>query len=205
MKDVWVLGGGGHAKVVIATLQSDGRAVAGVYDDDASKQGATLLAARIDGVTPVLSWWQAEIRAAIIAIGNNATRQRVADLPADWVTATHQTAHLHTSVGVGCGSLICAGVVVQPDVEIGKHVIANTACSIDHDCTIGNFCHIAPGATLAGEVTVGDRAFVGAGATIIQGVKIGADAIIGAGSVVVSDVGDGEKVVGVPARKISND
>lgn len=205
MTDVWVLGGGGHAKVVIATLQSDGKPVAGVFDDNKSKRGEILLSARIDDVTPELSWWQAEARSAMIAIGNNATRQRVADLPADWVTATHQTADVHMSVRVGCGSLICAGVVVQPDAAIGRHVIANTACSIDHDCVIGDFCHIAPGATLAGEVSIGDRSFVGAGATIIQGVKIGADALIGAGAVVISDVGDGEKVAGVPARRLSND
>tara|TARA_R110002073_G_scaffold211415_3_gene371802 strand:- start:2642 stop:3259 length:618 start_codon:yes stop_codon:yes gene_type:complete len=204
MRGVWVLGGGGHAKVAIATLQSDGKAVAGVYDDDASKQGAVLLSARIDGVTPDLSWWQAEARSALIAIGNNATRQRVAELPADWVTATHETAHVHDTVRVGSGSLICAGVVIQPDANIGRHVIANTACSIDHDCTVGDFCHIAPGVTLAGEVTVGARAFVGAGATIIQGVHIGTDAIIGAGAVVTKDVLSGDKVAGVPARKISN-
>jgi sugar O-acyltransferase (sialic acid O-acetyltransferase NeuD family) len=204
MSSVWVLGGGGHAKVVVATLLSNGKAVAGVYDDDPSKQGAALLSARIDGVTPDLSWWQAEVRPAMIAIGNNATRQKVAGLPGDWVTAIHQTADLHGSVRVGCGSLICAGVIVQPDAEIGRHVIANSSCSIDHDCRISDFAHIAPGATLAGEVSIGERALVGAGATIIQGVRVGADAVIGAGAVVTKDVPSGETVVGVPARKISN-
>ncbi len=205
MRGVWVLGAGGHAKVAIATLQSEGKTIAGVYDDDVSKRGAVLLSASVDGVTPDLSWWQTETRSAMIAIGNNATRQRVANLPAEWITATHKTAHVHDTVRIGHGSLICAGVVIQPDVEIGQHVIANTSCSIDHECKIGDFVHIAPGATLAGEVTVGDRSLVGAGATIIQGVQIGSDAIVGAGAVVLSDVGDGEKVAGVPARSMSSD
>ncbi len=205
MTGVWVLGGGGHAKVVVATLESSRQAVAGIYDDDLSKKGTPLLSSRIHGPTPDLSWWSDERRTAIIAIGNNKTREKVAQLPATWVIAAHKGADVHATAQVGAGSLICSGVVVQPDSEIGRHVIANTACSIDHECKIGDFAHIAPGATLAGEVTVGERTLVGAGATIIQGVRVGADVIIGAGAVVISDVADGEKVAGVPARSLSND
>jgi D-arabinose 1-dehydrogenase-like Zn-dependent alcohol dehydrogenase len=40
---VAVLGVGGHAKVVIATLQAAGFTVAAVFDDDRSKQGSRLL------------------------------------------------------------------------------------------------------------------------------------------------------------------
>lgn len=205
MTGVWVLGGGGHAKVVIATLENSGQPVAGIFDDDLSKKGANLLSFSIDGATPDAAWWKDDRRSAFIAIGNNKTREKVAHLPAVWVTAIHTSADVHGTAEVGAGTLICSGVVVQPDAEIGCHVIANTACSIDHDCKIGDFAHIAPGATLAGEVTVGARTLVGAGATIIQGVRVGADVTIGAGAVVISDIADGEKVAGVPARSLTND
>jgi sugar O-acyltransferase (sialic acid O-acetyltransferase NeuD family) len=203
--EVWVLGGGGHAKVVIATLQSAGQAVAGVYDDDLAKQGSQLLSMEIAGATPALDWWQVEPRPAFIAIGNNRIRQHVASLPAEWITAQHSTAWAHPSVQVGAGTLICAGVVIQPDAQIGQHVIANTSCSIDHDCVVADFAHIGPGVTLAGEVHIGEGAFVGAGTTVIPGVKIGAGATIGAGSTVIRNVEAGAKVAGVPAGKIEND
>eukprot|EP00439_Symbiodinium_sp_Y106_P088936 s1_g1472.t1 len=202
---VWVLGGGGHAKVVIATLQTRGDSVAGVFDDDASKKGEFLLSTIIQGVTPELAWWESEARSAIIAIGDNLTRQRVAEIPAHWVTAVHDAANVHASVKVGRGTLVCAGVIIQPDVEIGSHAIVNTGASIDHDCKIGDFAHVAPGATLAGEVSIGNRALIGAGATVIQGVEIGADAVVGAGAVVVSNVSDGDTVAGVPARSLTHD
>ncbi len=205
MAGVWVLGGGGHAKVVVATLDSSGQAIAGIFDDDLSKTGSSLLSSSIDGPTPDMTWWKDERRDAFIAIGNNRTREKVAQLPATWVIAAHKGADIHATAQVGAGSLICSGVVIQPDSEIGCHVIANTACSIDHECKVGDFAHIAPGVTLAGEVTVGKRTLVGAGATIIQGVQVGADVTIGAGAVVISDVADGEKVAGVPARSLSND
>lgn len=204
-KEVWVLGGGGHAKVAVATLQSAGWTVAGIYDDDPSKQGRQVLSAKIVGATPELDSWQTEPRAAFIAIGENSVRARVAELPADWVVAQHETAFVHPSVSVGGGTLICAGVVIQPDTRIGQHVIANTSCSIDHDCIVQDFAHIAPGVTLTGGVHIGEGAFVGAGSTILPGVKIGAAATIGAGSVVLRDVDAGAKVVGVPARNLAND
>jgi sugar O-acyltransferase (sialic acid O-acetyltransferase NeuD family) len=203
--DVWVLGGGGHAKVAVATLQSAGWPIAGIYDDDPSKQGNQILCTEIVGATPLLDWWQSEPRAAFVAIGENSVRERVSGLPADWVVAQHEAASVHSSVSVGGGTLICAGVVIQPDARIGQHVIANTSCSIDHDCVVEDFAHIAPGVTLAGNVHIGEGAFVGAGSTILPGVKIGAAAIIGAGSVVLRDVEPGAKVVGVPARTLLND
>ncbi len=203
-RGVWVLGGGGHAKVVIATLESVGETIAGVYDDDRSKDGASLLGSDIVTPTPGERWWAEGKRRAFIAIGDNAIREKISATAAEWVVAQHANASVHTSVSVGEGSLICAGVVIQPDVSIGRHVIANTSCSIDHDCVVDDFAHIGPGATLAGGVTVGRRSFVGAGATIIPGVTLGADVTVGAGSVVLRDVAAGQTVAGVPAGEMGH-
>ena len=97
--------------------------------------------------------------------------------------------------------LIGAGAIVNPLVKIGKGVILNTACVVEHECMIEEYAHIAPGAVLAGNVKVGKRAFVGANAVIKQGVVVGDDVIIGAGSVVINDVSDGATVMGNPARE----
>jgi sugar O-acyltransferase (sialic acid O-acetyltransferase NeuD family) len=203
-EDVWVLGGGGHAKVVIATLQSFGVSIAGIFDDDERKVGKDLLGADIIGPTPNRSWWSKEARRAIIAIGDNRRREKLSQLAASWVIAQHENAVVHSSVTVGRGSLICAGAVIQPDAQIGAHVIANTSCSIDHDCRIDDFVHIGPGARLAGNVTVGERSFIGAGATIVPGVCVASDVTVGAGAVVLNDVAPGQTVVGVPAREVDN-
>ncbi len=196
---IWILGGGGHAKVVIATLTTMGKNIAGIYDDDTTKVGQNLLGSEILGLTPDAGWWEDEPRQAFIAIGNNALREGLSALPAHWVVARHAHAIVHSSVTVNEGSLVCAGTVIQPDATIGRHVIVNTSCSIDHDCVVEDFAHIGPGVTLAGGVTVGRRTFVGAGATIVPGVTLGADVIVGAGSVVLHDVAAGQTVMGVPA------
>jgi acetyltransferase-like isoleucine patch superfamily enzyme len=81
-------------------------------------------------------------------------------------------------------------------------VIVNHGTIVDHECTVGKFSHIAPGATLAGNVLIGERVMIGAGANILPGVRIGDDAIIGAGAVVTTDVPPRTTYVGVPARQI---
>ena len=78
-------------------------------------------------------------------------------------------------------------------------VIINTGAIVEHQCQIGDFAHVAPGAVLAGNVKVGKRSFIGA-MPIKEGVEIGSKVIIGAGAVVLENVESESKVVGNPGR-----
>ena len=51
---------------------------------------------------------------------------------------------------------------------------------------------------------IGDETFIGSDTMLVAPITIGKKAITGAGAVVTHDVGDGEKVVGVPAHVIKN-
>lgn len=139
-----------------------------------------------------------------IAVGDNQARARltnqvrVSGLELD--TAIASTAIVSRSVSIAPGSLLCAGSVVSAAARIGVGVIVNTNASVDHDCVIGDFSHLAPAVALAGDVHVGTRTLVGIGARVLPGIHIGDDVIIGAGSVVTRDVPDGVTVVGAPAR-----
>jgi acetyltransferase-like isoleucine patch superfamily enzyme len=87
---------------------------------------------------------------------------------------------------------------------VGRHVILNTASTVDHDCRIGDFVHIAPGAILCGQASVGEGTLVGAGATILPGVTVGKWCVIGAGAVVHRPIPDFSLAVGVPVRVVSS-
>ena len=99
----------------------------------------------------------------IVAIGNNRDRKRVVEEnPKErYGVAISNYAFLAQDAVVGDGTVVMAGAIVQPGCRIGRHVILNTGCSIDHDCVIGDFVHIAPGARLCGNVNVGDGSLVG--------------------------------------------
>jgi acyl-[acyl carrier protein]--UDP-N-acetylglucosamine O-acyltransferase len=79
-------------------------------------------------------------------------------------------------------------------------VIVNTGATVDHDCRLGDFVHVAPGAHLCGGVTVDEGALLGVGCAVAPGVRIGAWATVGAAAAVVADVPAGATVIGVPAQ-----
>lgn len=80
--------------------------------------------------------------------------------------------------------------------------IINSGAIIEHECRIGQFVHVAPGATLCGRVCVEDHTHIGANATILPSVHIGKHVMVGAGSVVLHNLNDRQKVAGNPARNI---
>jgi len=201
--EVYVIGAGGHAKVVVSTLQDQGMAVLGIWDDDADKWGQSLLGVPIIGGLDRARRHVGEAK-FVLAIGDNETRRALAEslIDFEWATVVHPAAYLHPSVEVGAGTVVFAGAVVQPGVSIGRHCIINTGATVDHDCRIGDYVHLAPGVNLAGGVTVESRAMLGVGAAVVPGVRIGEGAMVGAGSVVIGDVDPGDTVAGVPARQL---
>jgi len=194
-----VLGAGGHGKVVIATLRAAGWEVASAWDDAEARWGEEVLGVPIRG--PLERAGEAGAEGYVLALGSNRQRRRLAealDLP--WVSAVHPAAVVHPSVALGPGTVVFAGVVIQPDSGVGRHAIVNTAASVDHDCRLGDFVHVAPGVRLAGGVTVGEGGLLGIGSSVLPGLAVGAWATVGAGAAVVRKVPDGATVAGVPAR-----
>lgn len=196
-----VVGAGGHAKVVIATLLAAGNEVLGVYDDDEAKIGSLVLGQPVIGKIEDLI---ASPRSAVIlAIGDNAKRSEIARwLSCDWESVVHPAAFVDQSAVVEPGCFIAAGAVVQAEAKLGAHSIVNTLASIDHDCLLGGYCHIAPGGRLAGNVVLGAGVMIGLNAAVLPGRRIGDEAIVGAGAVVLDDLPAGATAVGVPARVI---
>jgi sugar O-acyltransferase (sialic acid O-acetyltransferase NeuD family) len=197
MRSVVILGGGGHAKVIIGAARAAGFSVRAVYDDAPERHGSMVLGVRVEGPT---SEAPREGLPTIIAVGDNRARKQIAELPCEWISLVHPNAWVHDSVRMGAGTVVFAGAVIQPDAQLGEHVIVNTSASVDHDCVVGNFVHLAPGTTLGGDATVGEGTLLGIGANVIRGVSIGRWSVIGAGATCVAPVGDDVVAVGLPAK-----
>ncbi len=208
MKKLIIIGGGGHARVLIDLIKLSGQfEIIGVLDSqielDFPAPGISVLGN--DDLLPEL--YSEGIKNACIAIGSikdNSKRknlyEKVKPIGFSVPFLVHPSAIVSENVKISEGAQIMAGAIVQAGTIIGENTIINTGAIVDHDCKIGRHVHICPGAVMSGGVIANDESFIGAGSTIIQGIKIGKGVTVAAGSVVVRDVPDGHTVRGVPAK-----
>lgn len=105
-------------------------------------------------------------------------------------------------VNFGEGCIITAGNIITVNVNVGKHVILNLACTVGHDTTIGDYCSFMPSVNISGEVDIKEGVYVGTGAKIINQLEIGANTIVGAGAVVSKSLPANCTAVGIPAKPI---
>ena len=206
-----VLGGGGHAAVLIDSIQAGGCAdVHAVLDNDPSTWKTELLGVPILGGDDLLpAMIEAGVTSFVVGLGStgpNGNRRRLFELGVSHdlepLTVVHPSSVCSRRVAVGRGVQLLPGSIVNARVEIGENAIVNSGAVVEHDCVLGDHVHVATGARLAGHVTVGPGAFIGAGATVKQSVEIGEGAVVGAGSVVLTDVEPHAVVAGIPARPI---
>ena len=202
---ILIIGGGGHAKVVIdAALLADKYMLAGIIDNHLPV-GKKILGIKVLGNDSDLQrLFKNGIKKAFIAVGSvgdcsvrKNIYKKIKAIGFDSPAIVHPAAVLARDVFLGEGTFVAASATINVGTRIGEHAIINTASSIDHDCQLGNFVHIAPGARLSGGVTIGDEAHIGTGANIIQNIKIGKRCVIGAGTTVLSEVKDGKKYYGI--------
>ena len=112
------------------------------------------------------------------------------------------TAVMSDRVKLGKGCIITARSIFTVDINVGDFFICNLACTIGHDCRIGNYVTLFPGAHISGNVTLNDGVSIGTGANIIQGITVGENSFIGAGAAVVRDIPAFCTAAGVPARPL---
>jgi len=206
-----ILGGGGHARVLIDCLHASSTVrLHGVLDANRALWGQDLLGVPILGADDLLAEIEARgvncFTVGLGGTGDNRPRERLFELGLSYglesLTVVHPTAVCSRWSKVGPGSQLLPRCIINAGTELGVNVIVNSGAIVEHDCLIRSHVHVASGATLASTVCVKERAHIGAGATIKQCVTIGEDAIVGAGAVVVKDVSSHTVVVGVPAQPI---
>ena len=204
---VVVVGGGGHAKVVLDTLLLQGIDIVGISDPALNPLHEEMLGIPSIGGDEAILQLSSDRVWLVNGIGSIAStenRRRIFESFSErgyrFASVIHPSAVISRDAHLEEGVHVMAGATIQPGARIGRNVIVNTRASVDHDCDIGDHVHIAPGATLSGGVTVGEGTHIGTGAATIQSVRIGRGCIVGAGAVVLRDVADGMTIVGAHSR-----
>lgn len=204
MKELVIIGAGGHATSVASVSLAAGFKVVAFIGD--VKSQSTLLGlpifSKIDQVPNVAT------AQFIIAVGDNAVRERiVAEIERDFPTHRFPVV-VHPTASIGINSIIANGTVIMPNVtvgpksNIGQHCILNSNSSFDHDCDMGDFSSLAPGVTVGGGVKIGMSSAIGIGATVQHGITIAEDVVVGGASYVNKDLPKQVVCFGVPAKII---
>lgn len=199
MRKLAIIGASGHGKVVADIARRNGyKEIVFLDDDDSIHEcgGYSVI-----GKSAEAGMIDADV---IIGIGNAGVRKQIQESIPDekLVTLIHPDAVVAEDVVIGKGTVVMAGAVINPGVRIGKGCIINTCSSVDHDCEVGDYVHIAVGSHLCGTVFVGSGTWIGAGATVSNNISICPDCMIGAGAVVIKNIVEYGTYVGVPVRRM---
>lgn len=201
-KKLIIIGASGHGRVCADIAKLNGYESIRFLDDDKSVRecaGYEIIGSINDLEKYVRS------SSFFVAIGNYGIRSKITDQikarGGNIITLIHPDAVIAEDVLVGEGSVVMAGTVINSGTVIGKGCIINTSSSVDHDCRIGEFVHVAVGAHIAGTVKIGSGTWIGAGATISNNIEICSECMIGVGAVVVNAIKEAGIYIGVPVRR----
>ncbi len=209
MDKIIVIGGGGHAKVVISILRKLKRYEIIGYTDNENKN-LILKVPYIGTDNVLLNYFKNhEVNNAVLGLGQlksselrKSISEKVISIGYDFPSIISPDAIINENVKIGSGTVIMDGVIINIGTRIEKFCIINTKVSIDHDCLIGNFTHIAPGVTLSGCVEIGDNVLIGTGVNVIQYKKIVDNSMIGAGATIIESIVRPGTYVGNPAKLV---
>ena len=194
VKKIIILGGGGHARVIIQGLGLQEAEIHGIIDPGLSKN-QKILGLQVMGGDELLDQISPQEYDLVIGIGilpgkiaRRTVSKAVRKKDFEPITFVHPTAILSPTVKLGSGVQVMAGAVVQNDVYLGNDVVVNTGAILDHETTVGAGSWISPGVTICAGVSIGRDCYIGAGATIIQEILVGDNELIPAGNTIVMNV-----------------
>lgn len=214
MKDLVVIGGGGHARVLIeAALSRPGSwNVLGFVDPAPCADTVERLGVKRVGEDETKVATDPAFQKCLFAIGvgsvaDAGARREIVNrcrlAPDQWATVIHAQAWVSPTAKLGPGVSILAGAAVNAGARIGVHSIVNTSAIVEYDVTVGDFTHVGPAAAIGARAEIGEGSYLGIGCRIRDRVKMGKNVRVGMGAVVLHSVSDGRIVIGVPAKDMA--
>ena len=191
MKNIILIGGGGHCKSVIDVIEQEGRfKIIGIVDKP-ELLGSNVLGYSVIGNDSDLNSLAKKYQYALITVGQikspllriklfNLAVKAGFTLP----NIISSNAYVSEHSSIGNGVVVMHNAIVNASASIGDNCIINSKALIEHDCTISKHCHISTNATINGGVTIESGCFIGSSATTKELITIGENSFIKAGSLV---------------------
>ena len=191
MKEIILIGGGGHCKSVIDVIEQEGKfQIIGIVDKP-ELLGVKVLGYPVIGNDSDLADLSKKYRYALVTVGqikSSSLRVRLFKLAVKvgltMPNIISPRAYVSKHAMIGQGTVIMHDALVNANAKIGENCIINSKALIEHDAIIEDFCHIATNTVINGAAIVRQGSFVGSGVITKQGVKVEKNSFIKAGSLV---------------------
>ena len=190
MREILLIGGGGHCKSVIDVIEQEAKyKIAGIVEKPEFSE-LDILSYKVIGEDTDLINLAKKYHYAFISMGqikSASIRKRIFfDLESigfkiPCIVSPRAYVSKHSSLGKG--SIVMHGAILNANVTIGENCIINSNALIEHDSIVQSHSHISTNAVLNGSVEIGQESFIGSGAIIIEGAKVNPNSFIKAGSV----------------------
>jgi len=179
MKEILLIGGGGHCRSVIDVIELEGKfKIAGIVDKK-ELIGQSVLGYKIIACDDDLKKLREKYEFAFISIGHvysNIARvkllQKLKELNFILPTIISPLSYVSKHATLAPGVVVMHHALINAAVSIGENSIVNSKALIEHDCIVEDNVHISTHATLNGGVTVKKSSFVGSGSVAREGVEI---------------------------------
>ena len=180
-----IVGAGGHGRSVAEIVAAgDTWRFVGFVDDTVPRSAAGS-SCPVIGPIAELAACRSVAEFAIVAIGNNAVRERLQqqliDLGFDIASVIHRSAIVAPSARLGAGCAIMAGAVIGTEARLGAGVIVNSGAVVDHHCSVQDYAHLGTNACMAGGSVLGRSAWMQAGSALGYGVQVPAGTVLNVG------------------------
>jgi sugar O-acyltransferase (sialic acid O-acetyltransferase NeuD family) len=192
MKDIILIGGGGHCKSVIDVIEQEGRfEIAGIVDKP-ELLGSNVSGYSIIGNDSDLGSLSKKYQYALITIGqikSPALRIKLFELAVKsgfiLPTVVSPRAYVSKHAMVGKGTIIMHDALTNANAKIGENCIINSKALIEHDVIIENHCHISTGSIINGGTIIRNNTFFGSNSVTKENIIVKKQSVIGGGMAVL--------------------
>lgn len=189
MKEIILVGGGGHCRSVIDVIEQEGKyKIVGIVDKN-ELVGQEVFGYEILGSDEDLKDLREKYKNAFVTIGQIKSVEKrlkifgiLKELDYTLPVIISPLSYVSKRSKIEAGTIVMHHALVNAGASIGENCIINTKALIEHDAIIENHCHISTSAVINGGVHVKEGTFFGSNATSKECVD--ASGFVKAGSVV---------------------
>lgn len=185
MKNLYLIGGGGHCRACIDVIESTNEFVIKGIFDVKKNIGKKILGYEVIGTDDNIEKYKASENYFLITVGQIKSakiRIKLFELGLQFATVISSRAHVSKHSQLGEGTIVMHDACIGPNTIIGKNNIINSKSLIEHDCKTGDHCHISTASVVNGDCVIGDEVFVGSNSVLRNNIIVADKTIISYGT-----------------------